>query len=207
MFLKHRIGLVILLVVGSLWTLARSVDRQAQGMFTEDRASMAVLPQPHYEPKPEDPPWLPVLVQFHGHLGPWVVLGFRLGEAARKAVDAAGYFDVEVYCLGPFEKPPAACFLDGVQLATGATWGKRNIAWELAEIPAVKLTHLPTGRKAVVTVRREVVDLIAKTANQSAPQSGRPHGAQPVDKKLDDLARQIARMKPEELFTLELATP
>ena len=47
--------------------------------------------------------------------------------AGMREVDAKGYFDVEVVAEGPFAKPPTSCFLDGLQVATGATWGKRNI--------------------------------------------------------------------------------
>ena len=37
------------------------------------------LPQPHYHPEPSDPAWLASVVQFHGHLGPSVVAGTRMG--------------------------------------------------------------------------------------------------------------------------------
>ena len=42
--------------------------------YAEDR-----LPQPHYRPQPSDPAWLATVVQFHGHLGPSVVAGARMG--------------------------------------------------------------------------------------------------------------------------------
>ena len=87
------------------------------------------LPQPHYQQQESDPSWLKTTVQLHGHLGPMVSFGARMGMASLRAVDAKGYFDVEVTCEGPFANPPASCFLDGVQIATGATMGKRNLHW------------------------------------------------------------------------------
>ena len=87
------------------------------------------LPQPHYRPQGSDPSWLKSAAQFHGHLGPMMVFGARVGMAALRAVDAKGYFDVEVKCEGPMAKPPASCFLDGLQVSTGATMGKRNLEW------------------------------------------------------------------------------
>ena len=42
-------------------------------------APVPALPKPHYRQLPTDPPWLVQAVQFHGHLGPWVVTGTRLG--------------------------------------------------------------------------------------------------------------------------------
>lgn len=81
------------------------------------------LPQPDYQRQPSDPQWLANMVQFHGHLGPAVVAGARMGIIGLRAVEAKGCFDVEVTCEGPMAKPPQACFLDGVQVATGATLG------------------------------------------------------------------------------------
>ena len=53
------------------------------------------------------------VVQLRGHLGPAVVAGARMGMAGLRAVEAEGYFDVELACEGPFAKPPQSCFLDG----------------------------------------------------------------------------------------------
>lgn len=61
--------------------------------YAEDR-----LPEPQYQPQTSDPAWLATVVQFHGHLGPAVVAGARMGMIGLKAVDAKGYFDVEVTC-------------------------------------------------------------------------------------------------------------
>ena len=71
------------------------------------------LPQPDYHRQPGDPEWLASVIQFHGHLGPAVVAGARMGMIGLRAVEAKGYFDVEVTCEGPMAKPPQACFLDG----------------------------------------------------------------------------------------------
>ena len=46
--------------------------------------TLSHLPQPHFHAKASDPPWLTQVVQFHGHLGPWVVAGARLGMAGRE---------------------------------------------------------------------------------------------------------------------------
>jgi hypothetical protein len=62
------------------------------------------LPQPHYHPQPSDPAWLATVVQFHGHLGPSVVAGARMGMIGLRAVEAKGYFNVEVTCEGPLAK-------------------------------------------------------------------------------------------------------
>ena len=102
------------------------------------------LPQPHYHRQAADPAWLATVVQFHGHLGPSVVAGARMGMIGLRAVEAKGYFDVEVTCEGPLAKPPQSCFLDGVQVATGATLGKRTLQWVQADRLTVRIKN--TGR-------------------------------------------------------------
>jgi hypothetical protein len=81
------------------------------------------LLQPDYHRQPSDPAWMATVVQFHGHLGPAVIAGARIGMIGLRAVEAKGYFDVEVTCEGPLAKPPQSCLLDGLQVATGATIG------------------------------------------------------------------------------------
>ena len=51
--------------------------------FAQDR-----LPQPDYHRQPGDPEWLVQVVQFHGHLGPSVVAGARMGKGTLTSVQA-----------------------------------------------------------------------------------------------------------------------
>jgi len=65
-------------------------------------------------------------VKFHGHLGPWLVLGVLMGEYALKKIGAEKYFNLYIKASGVNEKP-RSCLIDGLQLSTGATYGKGNI--------------------------------------------------------------------------------
>jgi len=64
--------------------------------------------------------------KFHGHLGPYLVLGVLMGEYALKHLKAKKYFGLEVKVKG-VDKKPKSCIVDGLQLSTGATLGKGNI--------------------------------------------------------------------------------
>jgi hypothetical protein len=85
---------VLLLVLCGLPTMTIAADPGSQ------------LPQPDDQRSPSDPPWLASGSQFRGHLGPAVVAGARMGMIGLHAVEAKGYFDVEVTCAGPMAKPP-----------------------------------------------------------------------------------------------------
>ncbi len=88
------------------------------------------------------------LRSFHGHLGPYVVLGYRMGRAGLDALGSDGHFGVSAHVHSPLSPPPS-CLIDGVQLGSGCTLGKRNIEVSEAEAPAwVELTT--TGGASVV---------------------------------------------------------
>ena len=65
-------------------------------------------------------------ILFHGHLGPYLVLGVRAGELALKKLKVKKYFTISVQVWGA-TKRPKSCLVDGLQLSTGATYGKGNI--------------------------------------------------------------------------------
>ena len=157
-------------------------------------APASELPQPDYPRQPSDPPWLASVVQFHGHLGPAVVAGARMGMIGLRAVEAKGYFDVEVTCEGPMAKPPQACFLDGVQVATGATMGKRSLHWVQAEQILVRVKNTRTGRIVDVRPTPALMDLLAAFKPQAKAGTGHGPESKANDEHLATVARKIAAM-------------
>ena len=99
-----------------------------------------------------------------------------------RAVDAKGYFDVEVTCDGPMAKPPQACFLDGVQVATGATMGKRTLTWVQADQILVRVKNTQTGKTVDVRPTPALMDLLAAFKPQA--KAGAGHG--PASKADDE---------------------
>ena len=64
-------------------------------------------------------------VRFHGHLGPFLILGLKAGLFANEVLGkdcfkTRAIIETEI-------TPPCSCFVDGVQFATGCTMGKGNI--------------------------------------------------------------------------------
>ncbi|QLH75578.1 MAG: formylmethanofuran dehydrogenase subunit E family protein [Methanomassiliicoccales archaeon] len=70
----------------------------------------------------EIPPELKALSSFHGHLGPYVVVGYRMGLFARS--ELKGKMKATVYTG---LRPPVSCIVDGIQFSSGCTLGKGNI--------------------------------------------------------------------------------
>ena len=162
----------------------------------DDTQATDRLPQPHYHPQPSDPAWLASVVQFHGHLGPSVVAGARMGMIGLRAVEAKGFFDVEVTCEGPLAKPPQSCFLDGVQVATGATLGKRTLQWVQADRLTMRIKNTRTGKTAVLSPTPALLELLASF--KPHPKAGADHGHED-DEQLEAIARKIAAMPDKEI--------
>ena len=131
----------------------------------------------------ERPGWLTQVVQFHGHLGPSVVAGARMGMAGHRAVGAKGYFDVEVTCEGPFAQPPQACFLDGLKSPRGATLGKRTLHRVQADRIAVRFRNTRTGKTAELCPTPALVGLLP---------SFKPDRRPPAESGTDRKARMLA---------------
>jgi formylmethanofuran dehydrogenase subunit E len=65
------------------------------------------------------------LARFHGHLGPYIVLGYRMGKSALTRLGSNPFaIQATVFCSGV---TPQSCLADGVQLGSGCTLGKGNI--------------------------------------------------------------------------------
>jgi len=180
----------------------------------EFEQAMCQLPTPRYQPDDSDPPWLAYAAQFHGHLGPWATAGLRAGMAGRRAVEAVGYFDLEVTIEGPLVRPPQSCFLDGVQVSTGATLGKRNLKWVDTDQLCVRVKNTRSGKTAEVRPTAKLTQLLAsfkprpKAVERADAGDHDDHRADLPGRKrgghsLEALARQISRMPEKEIFRVE----
>ncbi|MDH5688803.1 MAG: formylmethanofuran dehydrogenase subunit E family protein [Candidatus Bathyarchaeota archaeon] len=64
-------------------------------------------------------------VKFHGHLGPFLILGLKAGLFANETL-GKDYFETRVI-VETEDTPPCSCVVDGLQFTTGCTMGKGNI--------------------------------------------------------------------------------
>ncbi|MCW4050142.1 MAG: formylmethanofuran dehydrogenase subunit E family protein [Candidatus Bathyarchaeota archaeon] len=96
-------------------------------------------------------------IEFHGHDGPFMVIGLRMGLTALERLDCKGWFDL--HCTVRLHwAPPDSCVIDGIQSSTGCTMGKRNI--DVVEQEGVEAVFKSKDRTLTLTLRREVLDRI-----------------------------------------------
>ena len=111
------------------------------------------------------------LRQFHGHIGPYAVLGYRLGCWLLEQIRCGKYFGAHIAVTGP-GVTPYTCLLDGLQVSTGHTLGKRNLTLKAtagrAEDTLFQIEAIPEqGEESVrVKVPLTVAELFSEWMDQ-----------------------------------------
>ena len=65
-------------------------------------------------------------IRFHGHDGPYLALGYKLGQVIVRRLKPKGIMDLTVTVRTLLRKP-YTCLIDGLQCSTFATLGKGNL--------------------------------------------------------------------------------
>jgi formylmethanofuran dehydrogenase subunit E len=134
--------------------------------------------------------WWAEVKRQHGHVGPWNVLGWRIGGAALRELDSRwGRHELEIICYVPLETP-YTCLVDGVAVGTGNSLGRLDL----------RLAEVFSWTQAFVSVRRK--------DGRGNILEFRPRAAfiqsilnQPVE-KLEALSRDTISRPQEALFEL-----
>ena len=89
--------------------------------------------------------WMEELKQVHGHVGPWNVLGWRMGKAALRELSGTwGQHELDIICYIPLETP-YSCLVDGLIVGTGNSMGRLDI--RLGEVMTMADIHVSVRRK------------------------------------------------------------
>jgi hypothetical protein len=157
----------------------------------------------HYQPAATDAPWLAKAAGLHGHLGPWVAIGAMIGDDAIQRLQTPGQWEIEVICWMPpdRQRPPFTCILDGLQASSGATLGKQNIRMDFDPAivqtaqPVVYIVHKTPAGTADRGLRYDIGPTLAGILARSSPE------------RVEQIAREIAGHRPDELFTIQPIPP
>jgi formylmethanofuran dehydrogenase subunit E len=137
----------------------------------------------------DEPPAIARTEVTHGAAGPFAVAGYRMGEAALKALDLPrGSMAVEVIHHSPAEVQ-WSCIADGLQAATGASPGKLNLRWE--QSTSGDTYSIVRNRKTGKTLRFKL-----------APSFVKSHLDLPMD-KLESSGYAVVTMPAAEVFVME----
>jgi formylmethanofuran dehydrogenase subunit E len=139
---------------------------------------------------PKDREWSEGLyqsaVEFHGHGGPFMVIGLRMGMTALEMLDAGGWFGIRCRAMLRW-RPPDSCVLDGIQISTGCTTGKHNL--DIVERDGVAAEFRADEKTLLIRVRDHV---LAKIGHELAEED---HGEEP-----EELIDWLREMPMRDLF-------
>ena len=122
---------------------------------------------------------------FHGHLGPFLVVGVRAGLRGLRELQARKEnLDVSAKARLTYSVP-YSCILDGIQVATGCTIGNRRLTYEDSSNPMI-LFRNKAGRAVAVSILPEAIDELMRQLAKDASS--------------DEAAYKAAAMADEELF-------
>lgn len=108
---------------------------------------------------------LEIAKEFHGHAGPFLALGLRIGIYAMEYLHARKYFGIKVVVKAP-PNPPASCIIDGLQISTGATYGKRNIELLPAQHLEIEFLNTDTGSALKILIPERIRTLVINWLNE-----------------------------------------
>lgn len=125
-------------------------------------------------------------LKFHGHLGPYLVLGILAGELALKRLRCKKYFGLEVKVWGANQKPKS-CLIDGLQLSTGATYGKGNIQKLNGQIIKIECFNRINNKKITLNIKDNLIEKLNETKTH---------------RDSETLARKLYKAAVSDIFTV-----
>jgi len=145
---------------------------------------------------------LELAIAFHGHKCPAMPLGLRAALAAMKALGVERASNKELHCICETGDAHATmCFVDGVQMGTGCTFGKANIEKLCYGKNAITLIDGASRR----AVRVSVQPAFLMRALASDFVKLRKQGVEPKDippEVVDPLIERIWSLRDEDMFTV-----
>ncbi len=185
--MKKRTLILVLLPVITLLTLARLFAHDDETPVAKPSVSGSNIWNAAQEPTN----WWNEIKQAHGHVGPWNVLGWRMGKAALRELGGTwGQHELDIICYIPL-KTPYSCIADGLVVGTGNSIGRLDI--RLGEVMTMADIHVSVRRKdgtSPVLLLKPKAEYLEKIRSQP-------------DEQLEALALECGHLPEEKLFSIE----
>ena len=123
-------------------------------------------------------------VRFHGHLGPFLILGLKAGLFANDVL-GKDYFRTRTI-VETESNPPCSCFVDGIQFVTGCTMGKRNV--ELRNGCSLSALFVKDDKRLKLSLKSSILQSLRKPSSK---------------KSSENIAMDLSKRHVQELFDIE----
>lgn len=130
--------------------------------------------------------------EFHGHLGPFLTIGVRMGQIGLNRVGMPKCKSLVVTASLPL-CVPFSCIIDGLQITTKCTTGNQKLSLINSTKIQVKFERKDNGRKVVVGLNRSMFE---KLKSQLLSKEVLP------DEEVRELAWKVAAIPEDKLFVI-----
>jgi len=128
---------------------------------------------------------------FHGHLGPFLVIGVRMGTLTKKIlnVNAGKNNKLRITARLPL-LTPFSCIIDGIQATTQCTIGNQKLKMENSQTKIIVYFELKNSYKALrIHVDPKIIKELKNRYSEGASN--------------EELAQEIASIPESQLFIIE----
>ena len=145
------------------------------------------------------PPWA---FEFHGHQCPFMPIGYRMGRLALQKLGVEREKDHGFFVIAELgEGHPQTCMMDGIQAATGATFGKLLISKTFYGKLAATFYH-PQKGAVRFSLKPDAVDGMGKFEFIAMRKKGIEPSQIPVPVS-EEIIRWVYEQTDETLFAVE----
>jgi len=131
-------------------------------------------------------------VDFHGHLGPFLVIGVRMGIIGLQRLGARrGDAQLRV-AVSVEPSVPFSCVIDGVQVTTRCTVGNGKLKLRDSPREISATFEVSGGKRVTVTLNPAELTELKRTLLKTA-----------TPEKLEETARVVASMPEKDLFMIQ----
>ena len=129
--------------------------------------------------------------KLHGHLGPFLVIGVRMGILAKRILNANAWESGKLRVTAKLPLlTPFSCVIDGIQATTQCTVGNQKLRIENSQAQIIVCFELQNSDKALkIHVNPKITDELKNRYSTGASN--------------EELAWEIASMPESQLFTIE----
>ena len=157
---------------------------------------MATLAIPKQEQKQELEEVLERAVDFHGHLGPFLVLGVRMGLIALRELDAKKDNPKLRVTVKTKLSVPFSCVIDGIQVSTKCTVGNRKLNLQSSPNEVSAKFQIQDGNTLTVTLNPAKREELEKLLSEH-----------PGFQEAESIARNVISTPESGLFKVEVKCP
>jgi formylmethanofuran dehydrogenase subunit E len=129
--------------------------------------------------------------KIHGHVGPFLVIGLRMGIAAKQAlgISDSEQTQLRAQVTVPLNLP-FSCLLDGVQVSTTCTIGNQRLQFENVKTIQATFQSEKTSKKVKITLKQRFWEQLEQKRTQ--------------DRLDEEFAWELSKLPESQLFEITI---